>query len=219
MLIFGLALSFVAALLSGLAPAWRGSKADVVSALKDDSQAPVDKLRLRNAFVVGAGGVQHPARDHGRHPRPRPESCDARGSRVRRAQRGHRERGPHDGGVHDDDRRGRCARTAGSRASPARRAARDDGRPCAGTGRVEPWLASLCPASRRRVASTSLPTGRSWIGTTSPRCESRCWPGAISALTTRRTPRPWSFSVRARRAGSGPARIRSDERCSSASSR
>jgi len=52
-LIFGLALSFVAALLSGLAPAWRGSKADVVSALKDDSQAPADKLRLRNAFVVG----------------------------------------------------------------------------------------------------------------------------------------------------------------------
>jgi len=52
-LIFGLALSFVAALASGLAPAWRGSKADVVSALKDDSQAPVDKLRLRNAFVVG----------------------------------------------------------------------------------------------------------------------------------------------------------------------
>jgi putative ABC transport system permease protein len=52
-LIFGLTLSFVAALLSGLAPAWRGSKADVVSALKDDSQAPVDKLRLRNAFVIG----------------------------------------------------------------------------------------------------------------------------------------------------------------------
>jgi predicted permease len=52
-LTFGLALSFVAALASGLAPAWRGSKADVVSALKDDSQAPVDKLRLRHAFVVG----------------------------------------------------------------------------------------------------------------------------------------------------------------------
>src|SRR6185503_9510138 len=52
-LMFGLALSFVAALASGLAPAWRGSKADVVSALKDDSQAPVDKLRLRHAFVVG----------------------------------------------------------------------------------------------------------------------------------------------------------------------
>jgi predicted permease len=52
-LVFGLALSLVAALLSGLAPAWRGSRADVVSALKDDSQAPVDKLRLRHAFVVG----------------------------------------------------------------------------------------------------------------------------------------------------------------------
>jgi predicted permease len=52
-LIFGLTLSLVAALLSGLAPAWRGSKADVVSALKDDSQGPVDRLRLRNAFVVG----------------------------------------------------------------------------------------------------------------------------------------------------------------------
>jgi putative ABC transport system permease protein len=52
-LMFGLALSFVAAMACGLAPAWRGSKADVVAALKDDSQAPVDKLRLRNAFVVG----------------------------------------------------------------------------------------------------------------------------------------------------------------------
>jgi hypothetical protein len=52
-LIFGLTLSLVAALLSGLAPAWRGSRADVVSALKDDAQAPVEKLRLRNAFVVG----------------------------------------------------------------------------------------------------------------------------------------------------------------------
>jgi predicted permease len=52
-LIFGLTLSLVAALLSGLAPAWRGSRADVVSALKDDAQPPVDKLRLRNAFVVG----------------------------------------------------------------------------------------------------------------------------------------------------------------------
>jgi putative ABC transport system permease protein len=51
--IFALALSFVAAVLSGLAPAWRGSKADVVSALKDDSQSPADKLRLRNAFVIG----------------------------------------------------------------------------------------------------------------------------------------------------------------------
>jgi predicted permease len=52
-LLFGLALSFVAALLSGLAPAWRSSRSDVVSALKDDAQAPVDRLRLRNAFVVG----------------------------------------------------------------------------------------------------------------------------------------------------------------------
>jgi predicted permease len=52
-LVFALALSFVAAVLSGLAPAWQGSKADVVAALKDDSQAPVDKLRLRHAFVVG----------------------------------------------------------------------------------------------------------------------------------------------------------------------
>jgi len=51
-LVFGLALSLVAAVLSGLAPAWRGSRADVVAALKDDSQAPADKLRLRNAFVV-----------------------------------------------------------------------------------------------------------------------------------------------------------------------
>ncbi len=52
-LMFALALSFVAAVLSGLAPARRGSNADVVTALKDDSQSPVERLRLRNAFVIG----------------------------------------------------------------------------------------------------------------------------------------------------------------------
>jgi predicted permease len=49
---FTLALSFVAALLSGLAPALHASKSDVVSSLKDDSPGPMDRLRLRNAFVV-----------------------------------------------------------------------------------------------------------------------------------------------------------------------
>lgn len=50
--VFSLVLSLVAALLSGLAPALHASKTDVVSALKDDSQGPVDRLRLRHAFVV-----------------------------------------------------------------------------------------------------------------------------------------------------------------------
>lgn len=49
---FALVVSFVAAILSGLAPALHASKSDVVTALKDDSQGPVDRLRLRNAFVV-----------------------------------------------------------------------------------------------------------------------------------------------------------------------
>ena len=40
---FTTGLSLVAALLSGLAPALQASKADVVSALKDDSQCPSDK--------------------------------------------------------------------------------------------------------------------------------------------------------------------------------
>ena len=49
---FALGLSFVAAMLSGLAPALHGSRADVVTALKDDTQGPTDRLRLRQAFVV-----------------------------------------------------------------------------------------------------------------------------------------------------------------------
>ena len=49
---FALVLSFVAAVLSGLAPALHASRSDVVSALKDDSQGPLDRHRLRNAFVV-----------------------------------------------------------------------------------------------------------------------------------------------------------------------
>ena len=58
--LFALGLSLTAALLSGLAPALHASKADVVSALKDDAQAPgsaasAERVRRR------AGGVQHPA--------------------------------------------------------------------------------------------------------------------------------------------------------------
>jgi len=49
---FSLAISFVAALLCGLAPALDASKTDVVTVLKDDALAPVDRLRLRNTFVV-----------------------------------------------------------------------------------------------------------------------------------------------------------------------
>jgi predicted permease len=49
---FALALSFIAAMLAGLAPALHASKSDVVTALKDDVQGPLDRLRLRNAFVV-----------------------------------------------------------------------------------------------------------------------------------------------------------------------
>jgi predicted permease len=49
--VFSLTLSFIAALLSGLAPALHASKVDVVSSLKDESLGPVDRLRLRNTFV------------------------------------------------------------------------------------------------------------------------------------------------------------------------
>jgi predicted permease len=49
---FALALSLVAALSSGLAPALHASRADVVSALKDDAPGASDRLRLRRAFVV-----------------------------------------------------------------------------------------------------------------------------------------------------------------------
>jgi predicted permease len=49
---FAAALSFIAAALSGLTPALHAARADVVSALKDESQGPADRLRLRNAFVV-----------------------------------------------------------------------------------------------------------------------------------------------------------------------
>jgi predicted permease len=51
-LAFAACVSLAAALLSGIAPALHASKADVVSALKDESQGPSDRLRLRNAFVV-----------------------------------------------------------------------------------------------------------------------------------------------------------------------
>jgi predicted permease len=51
-LAFAAGLSLIAAVLSGMAPALHASRADVVSALKDESQGPSDRLRLRNAFVV-----------------------------------------------------------------------------------------------------------------------------------------------------------------------
>jgi macrolide transport system ATP-binding/permease protein len=37
---------------SGIAPALHASRTDVVTALKDDSQSPPDRMRLRHAFVV-----------------------------------------------------------------------------------------------------------------------------------------------------------------------
>ena len=51
---FGIVLSFLAAILSGLAPALQASRADLVPALKTeglDSGKP--RLRLRNLFVIG----------------------------------------------------------------------------------------------------------------------------------------------------------------------
>ena len=51
-LAFTIALSLVAALLSGLLPALQSSKADVARALKDESPSPRGS-RLRSAFVVG----------------------------------------------------------------------------------------------------------------------------------------------------------------------
>ena len=50
---FTLALSLVAALLSGLAPALHATRAEVVGGLKADGQGGPERMRLRNAFVVG----------------------------------------------------------------------------------------------------------------------------------------------------------------------
>jgi putative ABC transport system permease protein len=51
---FALALSFVAAVLSGLAPALQASRSDLVPALKADGlDGGPSRLRLRNAFVIG----------------------------------------------------------------------------------------------------------------------------------------------------------------------
>ena len=50
--VFTIAVSLVAALLSGLAPALHASKADVVVALKDESQGSSNRLRARSVFVV-----------------------------------------------------------------------------------------------------------------------------------------------------------------------
>ncbi len=49
---FTAALSFVAALLSGVVPARMASRTDVLTALKADAQGPAVRLRLRHAFVV-----------------------------------------------------------------------------------------------------------------------------------------------------------------------
>ena len=49
---FTAGLSLLAAIASGLVPALHASRADVVTALKDDAMALPDRMRLRSAFVV-----------------------------------------------------------------------------------------------------------------------------------------------------------------------
>ena len=49
---FGVALSLVAAVLSGIVPALQASKADVIASLKDESLGPPERQRLRSVFVV-----------------------------------------------------------------------------------------------------------------------------------------------------------------------
>src|SRR5207247_7967699 len=49
---FATTLSLIAALLSGLAPALQVSKADIVSALKDEGHGLSGRLGLRNAFGI-----------------------------------------------------------------------------------------------------------------------------------------------------------------------
>jgi len=50
---FTVSLSLIAAVLSGLAPALHGTRSEVLSGLKSDPQGGRERLRLRNAFVVG----------------------------------------------------------------------------------------------------------------------------------------------------------------------
>jgi len=50
--VFSLALSFIAAVVAGLAPALRASRSDVVSALKDEVSGTPEWLWLRHGFVV-----------------------------------------------------------------------------------------------------------------------------------------------------------------------
>jgi predicted permease len=49
---FTLVVSLIAAVLSGLAPALHASRTDVLSALNADAQGPLDRMRLRSAFVI-----------------------------------------------------------------------------------------------------------------------------------------------------------------------
>jgi predicted permease len=51
-LAFTTGLSLLAALLCGLTPALHASRAEVVSALKDESQGPSDRFHMRHVFVV-----------------------------------------------------------------------------------------------------------------------------------------------------------------------
>src|SRR4051812_22704380 len=51
--VFTLTLSLVAAILSGLAPAFHASRAEVVGALKSDTQGGPERIWLRHAFVIG----------------------------------------------------------------------------------------------------------------------------------------------------------------------
>ena len=116
---FALGLSFVAAMLSGLAPALHGSRADVVTALKDDTSGADGSPAAAAGVRRRADRVQHPARRGGHAPRARPRSAGVDRARVRSEGRRHGLLRSVAGGLHRRHRPGLCQAAPGRRARAA----------------------------------------------------------------------------------------------------
>jgi predicted permease len=195
-LTFVTALSFVAALASGLVPAFKGSKADPVTWLKEDTRSTSGRSRIRGAFVVAQiafsilvvvlAGLFVRALRHAGAASP---GFDPRGVEIATLDLSM--------SGDNDPTSVRCLVSKRPRLSASHP---EDGKASV--------LAGSRPGPQRHRPTCCRPRGTSWTPATSGPFAFRLSVDAISRAATSRVVRPWRSSPTVLDAGFGRARTR-----------